>query len=176
MNLKGTSIFLRALEPEDLDYLYEVENNMSIWELSSTQTPYSQFVLKQYIERSLSADIYGLRELRLVICTHLNHSPIGLIDLFDFDPKNKRAGIGIVISDSQNRGLGYASEALELLIDYSFEVLDLHQLHCDILSENTNSLMLFQKFGFKEIGNKKDWIFDGQNYKDELLYQLINPK
>lgn len=176
MKLNGVTVVLRALEPEDLEYLYEVENNIAIWELSSTQTPYSQFVLKQYIERSLSADIYALRELRLVICKEEDRSPIGLIDLFDFDPKNKRAGIGIVISDEQNRGLGYASEALELLIDYSFKVVGLHQLYCNILSDNPNSIGLFQKFGFKEIGVKKDWIFDGQHYKDELLYQLIHTK
>lgn len=176
MKLNGATIALRALEPEDLDYLYEVENDSDIWELSSTQTPYSQFVLKQYLERSLSADIYALRELRLVICTKEDRSPIGLIDLFDFDPINKRAGIGILISDEQNRGLGYASEALELLIDYSFEVIGLHQLYCNILFDNPNSIHLFQKFGFEEIGVKKDWIFDGQHYKDELLYQLIRTK
>lgn len=176
MKLNGATVMLRALEPEDLDYLYEVENNMAIWELSSTQTPYSQFVLKQYIERSLSADIYALRELRLVICKNNDHSPIGFIDLFDFDPKNKRAGVGIVISEEQNRGLGYASEALELLINYSFEIIDLHQLYCNILSDNLNSISLFQKLGFKEIGTKKDWVFDGQHYKDELLYQLIRTK
>lgn len=176
MKLNGVTVALRALEPEDLTYLYEVENNIAIWELSSTQTPYSQFVLKQYLERSLSADIYALRELRLVICKKENRSPIGLIDLFDFDPVNKRAAMGILISDEQNRGLGYASEALELLIDYSFEIIGLHQLYCNILSDNPNSIRLFQKFGFEKIGIKKDWIFDGQNYKDELLYQLINPK
>jgi diamine N-acetyltransferase len=176
MKLNGVTVILRALEPEDLTYLYEVENNIAIWELSSTQTPYSQFVLKQYLERSLSADIYALRELRLVICKKEDRSPIGLIDIFDFDPINKRAGIGILISDEQNRGLGYASEALELLIDYSFEVIGLHQLYCNILFDNPNSIRLFQKFGFEEIGVKKDWVFDGQNYKDELLYQLIRTK
>lgn len=173
MKLQNKNIYLRSIEPEDLDFLYETENNPDIWELSNNQTPYSRFVLKQYIERTLSEDIYALKELRLVICKTDDDSKIGLIDLFDFDPKNKRAGVGILISDKKNRGLGYASEALQTLIDYSFEVLHLHQLFCNILFDNQESASLFMKHNFKEVGVKKDWIFDGEVYKDELFFQLI---
>ena len=174
MNLKQKNIYLRSLEPEDLDFLYETENNSDFWELGNVQTPFSKFALKQYLERSLSEDIYALRELRLVICKTEDNSPIGLIDLFDFDPKNKRAGIGIIISETENRNSGYGSESLELLIEYAFSVLNLHQLYCNILSDNQNSIDLFLKYNFNEIGIKKDWIFDGKNYKDELIFQLIN--
>lgn len=174
MKLKNKNIYLRSLEPEDLDFLYQVENNPDIWELSSNQTPYSKFALKQYIERTLSEDIYGLKELRLVICKTQDNATIGLIDLFDFNPKNKRAGIGILISDEKNRNSGYGSQALETLIDYAFDVLQLHQLYCNILSTNQKSINLFLKHNFKQIGVKKDWIFDGKNYKDEILFQLIS--
>lgn len=173
MKLQNKNIYLRSIEPEDLDFLYETENNPDIWELSNNQTPYSRFVLKQYIERTLSEDIYALKELRLVICKTEDDSKIGLIDLFDFDPKNKRAGVGILISDQKNRGLGYASEALQTLIEYSFGILQLHQLFCNILTDNEKSKLLFIKHNFKEIGVKKDWIFDGEVYKDELFFQLI---
>lgn len=173
MKLQNKNIYLRSIEPEDLDFLYETENNPDIWELSNNQTPYSRFVLKQYIERTLSEDIYALKELRLVICKTEDDSKIGLIDLFDFDPKNKRAGVGILISDQKNRGLGYASEALQTLIEYSFGILQLHQLFCNILTDNKESKSLFIKHNFKEVGVKKDWIFDGEVYKDELFFQLI---
>ena len=66
MTLKGQNIHLRALEPEDLDFLYEIENNESIWEVSNTQTPYSKWVLKQYLENA-HQDIYEAKQLRLVI-------------------------------------------------------------------------------------------------------------
>lgn len=173
MKLQNKNIYLRSIEPEDLDFLYETENNPDIWELSNNQTPYSRFVLKQYIERTLSEDIYALKELRLVICKTEDDSKIGLIDLFDFDPKNKRAGVGILISDQKNRGLGYASEALQTLIEYSFGILQLHQLFCNIPTDNKESKNLFIKHNFKEVGVKKDWIFDGEVYKDELFFQLI---
>ena len=176
MKLKSKNIYLRALEPEDLDFLCESENNSDLWELSNVQTPFSKFALKHYLERSLLEDIFALKELRLVICKTEDDLPIGLIDLFDFDPKNKRAGVGILISNQENRGSGYGSESLKILIDYTFEILQLHQLYCNILSDNQNSASLFLKHNFKQVGIKKDWIFDGINYKDELFFQLINEK
>ena len=97
MTLKGQNIHLRALEPEDLDFLYEIENNESIWEVSNTQTPYSKRVLKNYLENA-HLDIYEAKQLRLVIVFSKTNERFGCIDLFDFDAKNSRAGIGIIIS------------------------------------------------------------------------------
>jgi diamine N-acetyltransferase len=99
---------------------------------------------------------------------------LGLIDLFDFDPQNRRAGIGIVIQSIENRKQNIGSEALELLIKYAFHNLNLHQLYANIAAENTASIALFTKFGFEKIGVKKDWTLVSGSFKDEALYQLIN--
>jgi len=173
MILKNKNIYLRTLEPEDLDFLYKTENDPNVWHLSNTQTPFSRFSLNQYIERSLSEDIYALKELRLMICKANDSSSIGLIDLFDFDPKNKRAGIGILISNPDNRDLGYGSQAIETLIDYAFKVLNLHQLYCNIIADNKISIRLFSKYNFELVGIKKDWILHNETWKDEMFFQLI---
>lgn len=171
--LKGTTIYLRALEPEDLEFIYKIENNESIWEVSNTQTPYSRFLIRQYLENA-HQDIYEAKQLRLAICLNDTFEAVGLIDLFDFDPKNNRAGVGIVISSETNRNLGIGSEALQLVINYAFNQLQLHQLYANIGSDNEISLQLFTKFGFQRIGVKKDWIKVNNVFKDEILYQLIN--
>lgn len=173
--LKSNNINLRALEPEDLEFIYQIENDENIWEVSNTQTPYSKFLIKQYLENA-HQDIYEAKQLRLAICENSNNQVIGLIDLFDFDPKNSRAGIGIVIQQNENRSKGYGKEALELLINYSFSNLNLHQLYANIGSENEISKKLFTTFGFQKIGTKKDWILVNNNYQDEEIYQLINDK
>lgn len=175
ITLKGNKINLRALEPEDLDFVYSVENDESIWEVSNTQTPYSRFLIKQYLENA-QQDIYEARQLRLAICYNDSAEAIGLIDLFDFDPRNHRAGIGIVIQNQKDRGNGAGAEALELLVKYAFHQLNLHQLYANIGSNNQISLKLFTTFGFQKIGVKKDWNFLHGNYHDEELYQLINTK
>ena len=156
ITLKGTNIYLRALEPEDLEFVYAIENDENIWEVSNTQTPYSRFLVKQYLENA-HQDIYEAKQLRMAICQDEDFPALGLIDLFDFDPHNRRAGIGIVIQSIENRKQNIGSEALELLIKYAFHNLNLHQLYANIAAENTASIALFTKFGFEKIGVKKDW-------------------
>src|SRR6478609_9006590 len=115
ITLKGENIYLRALEPNDLEFVYEMENDQSIWEVSNTNTPYSRFLIRQYLENA-QQDIYEAKQLRLAICQDRHFPAIGLIDLFEFDPRNNRAGIGIVIQKDENRRQNIGSEALELLI------------------------------------------------------------
>ena len=173
ITLKGTTIYLRALEPEDLEFIYAIENNESVWEVSNTQTPYSRFLIRQYLENA-HQDIYEAKQLRLAICLNDTFEAVGLIDLFDFDPKNNRAGVGIVISSETNRNSGIGSEALQLVINYAFNQLQLHQLYANIGSDNEISLQLFTKFGFQKIGVKIYWNKINNQYEDEMLYQLIN--
>jgi len=173
--LKGQNIYLRALEPEDLEFVYAIENDETIWEVSNTQTPYSKFLIRQYLENA-HQDIYEAKQLRLAICKNEASETIGLIDLFDFDAKNKRAGVGIIIQNETNRNSGFGKEALSLVIDYSFKQLQLHQLYANIGTENSASLSLFATFGFQKIGVKKDWNLHNGKFADEALFQLINQK
>ena len=172
LNLQGKSIYLRALEPGDLDFLYTLENDTAIWEISGTKTPYARHVLKQY-RANAYMDIYEVKQLRLGICDKKDRL-IGLIDLFDFDPSHRRAGIGIVIRSDSDRNKGMGSEALQLLENYAFHVLDLRQLYANVGAENSASLHLFQKLGYQQAGIKKDWIRTGTGYQDEILLQKIN--
>ena len=168
--LKGKNIFLRALELEDINYLFSIENNEKYWSISDSQIPFSRYLLNRYLKNS-NMDIYEAKQLRLVI-TDFQNITIGLIDLFDIDFKNNRAGVAIIINEKM-RSKGFAREALELLIQYSKTHLSLHQLYCNILEDNSHSINLFKSVEFKQVGLKKDWIkFDGK-YKNELLLQLI---
>lgn len=169
--LKGQNIKLRALEPEDLDFLFQIENNESFWEISHTQAPFSKYLLKLYLENA-HLDIYEAKQLRLVIEENQTLNQVGMIDLFDFNPHHKRAGIGILIHP-EFQTKGFASEALKIVINYSFHHLNLHQLYANITSDNTNSINLFSKHSFKQTAIKEDWLLVNDSFKDELLFQLI---
>nr|WP_297307532.1 GNAT family N-acetyltransferase [uncultured Flavobacterium sp.] len=173
--LQGNLCYLRALEPEDLDFVFQVENDESLWEVSHTQVPFSKFVIRQYLENA-HLDIYEAKQLRLVIVSNETNLAVGLIDLFDFDPKNERVGMGIVISSSENRKLGYGNEAVKLLIDYVFNYLNVYQIYVNISTDNSASIKLFSNFGFEKIGVKKSWNKVGDIRKDEALFQLIKSK
>ncbi len=172
LELKGHRIFLRAIEPKDLDFLYPLENDTSLWEVSGTITPFSKDVLQLYLQNA-HRDIYDVKQLRMCICDANNEEVVGLIDVFDFDPKNKRAGLGIVVHKDDLRNKGFASEAIELLCNYVLKYLDLKQLYANVAEDNEVSVYLFEKLGFERVGVKKDWIFFNGVYKNEILFQKI---
>ncbi len=177
MNSSPT-IKLRAPELHDLDKIQAWENDKSLWHLSNTLLPFSQFSIEQYILGE-QEDIYSKKQARFIISlTNVDNEEIeivGAVDLFDFDPKNRRAGVGIIIEE-KCRDKGYANKALKQLIDYSFNILNLHQLYCSILSSNKASLNLFKRQHFSEIGVKKDWVLLNNTWQDEYILQLINKK
>ena len=169
--LENEKIILRAPELHDLELLFKWENDQRIWHLSQTLIPFSRFDIEQFILQG-NHDIYMEKQFRFMITSKEDQSLLGCIDLFDFDPHNSRVGIGILI-DEKHRQKGWASEALDVLIHYSFNQLKVHQLYCNVLSSNTESLNLFKRKHFSEIGVKKEWVFHEGKYQDEILLQLI---
>lgn len=174
MTLKKDNISFRAVEPTDIDVILNWENNPETWHLSNTLMPFSRFDIEQFVI-SASKDIFASKQLRLMIIQAEDNTKtaVGCIDLFDFDALHKRAGVGILI-DKNYRKQGIAGTAIDLLATYAFEILNLHQLYCNIESDNDISLKLFQDKGFKIIGLKKDWNQRSGKWIDEYLLQLIN--
>ncbi|MDX5422740.1 MAG: GNAT family N-acetyltransferase [Hymenobacteraceae bacterium] len=170
MFLKSDHTYLRALEPTDLDFLYTLENDSTVWHVGNTLTPYSKFVLEQYLENA-ALDIYTIKQLRLVIC-RLDHQAIGTIDLFDFDPLHRRAGVGIMIA-ADHRGNGHATEALELLLNYCRHTLQLHQVYCSVTATNLPSIHLFTKADFQQVGVRKEWLRTPDGWEDVVEFQKL---
>jgi len=164
-------LIFRALEPEDLDFLFELENNPEVWRVSETIAPISRDTLRKFIASSY-LDITQTHQARFIIVSLENNSAIGNIDLFDYDSINRRIGIGILIS-KKYRGNHYSKDALELVMDYCFNVLFVHQIYCNIQKKNTVSLNLFQQLGFKIIGLKKEWYLSDNKWEDEYLLQKL---
>ena len=173
--LTGTNVRLRALEPKDVDLLFEMENDTSVWQVSSTLAPYSKFQLEQYVLNAPN-DVYTNHQLRLMIDLLdpvKGNQTAGAVDIYDLDPLHQRAGVGILIIEPfRNKGIG--NQAMEILISYAFTTLRLNQLFCNISNDNEPSIRLFKKLGFQLCGVKKEWLRDGEFWKDELMFQLLS--
>lgn len=171
--LKKGNIELRAIEPEDVEFILEMENDTSLWHLSNTNNPFSRFDIEQYIMLT-DKDVFSAKQLRFIIdySGKEKTQAIGAIDVFDFDAHNRRAGIGISITKDQ-RKKGYAGIALDILINYMFNQLSLNQIYCNIGEDNIESIGLFMSRGFKEAGNKKEWKLRNNKWFDELFFQLF---
>jgi diamine N-acetyltransferase len=164
-------IFLRAVEPDDLELIYEWENDTSLWELSNTRAPFSRFVLAQYL-KDAGRDVFEQKQVRLIILADGNR-PVGAVDLFDIDFFHQRAGIGILIHKTGDRHHGYASDALKAIEQYVTETLGIRQLYANISEDNSNSIELFQKAGYNLTGIKKKWLNTFSGWKDEWFFQKI---
>ncbi|MGQ8335862.1 GNAT family N-acetyltransferase [Sunxiuqinia sp. A32] len=169
--LQYGKVKFRPLEPEDLELLYQWENDPAIWKVSNTLVPFSRYILKQYIAES-HRDIFEAKQMRLIIEDE-NAKVVGAIDLFDFDPMHQRAGIGILIYEQEDQGKGLAFDSLQLIIQYARNILGLHQLYANITIDNMASIHLFEKANFKLVGTKKDWIKSADGWLDERLYQTL---
>lgn len=172
IKLEGKTVRLRALEPEDVDILYAWENDPRVWSVSDTLAPYSKETMRKFIADQ-QYDICRTGQLRLVISRVDDLAPVGLVDIFDFDPLNLRAAVGILIYADEYRRRGYASEALDLVAGYASEVLGLHQLYCNVGADNNLSIKLFQNKGFERTGIRRDWLRRKNGWEDEILLQRI---
>lgn len=163
---------LRALEPDDVELLYRWENDAGTWKVSNTHAPLSKYMLANYIKSS-DRDIWESKELRLIIETS-EGNPVGSVELFDFDPYHLRAGTGIIICDTDERRKGFASRALEILINYAFNELGIYQLYANVAESNLPSIELFTKLGFVHTGTKTNWLrLPGKGWENELLFQKV---
>jgi len=163
-------ITLRAIEPEDLDLLYRIENDVRLWNVGTSNVPYSRYVLHDYVAHATN-DIYADRQVRMMIDNELGQT-VGIVDLVNFDPANRRAELGLVILNDYRRQ-GYAMATLEQIHDYAIRILHLHQLYVYIDECNEASLSLFRKVGYTASGHIPDWLFDGEHYHDALLFQHV---
>jgi len=183
-------IKLRKLEPSDLPFLYQWENDASVWADGSNHNPLSQQDLRDYIE-STTGDIYKDGQLRLIIhsssesvCQQSGLSgeaglssispqdglTLGCIDLFDFDPRNRRAAIGMYIAP-EYRGQGVGKEALRLLEEYAFGFLHLRVLYAVISTKNTACITLYRHAGYTESSVLPNWTLES----DAVIFTSFRP-
>lgn len=167
--LDNERLSLRAVEPEDLEKLYRWENDAALWNVGNTRQPYSKFALKQYIAQ-IEKNIYETGQLRLMIIEKDGNATVGTVDLFDFDAHHSRVALGLYV-DKAYQGKGIAKSALELIENYVFNFLHIHQLYCHISKSNTASRLMFEKQGYETNGILKQWVRTVDGYDDIIVFQ-----
>ncbi len=166
-------VVLRAVEPEDLDILYRYENNQDLWAVGSTLAPYSRKQIHDYVA-AYSADIFAERQLRLMITDVENGQTVGTVDLTDFSPADMRAQVGIMIDEPYQR-MGYGTAALQQLVTYARDILQLHQLYAMVPEGNSASMRLFKSIGFSTSGRLRSWLRRQGAFADVIILQMLFP-
>lgn len=162
---------LRAVEPTDAVQLYRIENKSDEWWLGSNLAPFSRATLEHYAAGK--HDLYADLQLRLMIDVKGNPDIcVGAVDLYQLDPRNRRAGVGIAIEEHERRN-GHGLAALTLLSDYAFGHLGLHQIWAEVPASNGESVALFQRAGFEQKGHLSQWVWSGTEWHDALWMHKI---
>ena len=174
MILRDNRIFMRSPEPQDVDFLYNLENNTEIWAVSTNMEPYSRTQIETYIKEN-PHDLFTYRQVRFVICRTQDSAPVGTADLTDIDFMHRRAEIGLAILD-KFRGNGFSASALTLLEEYAQKNLQLNSLHAIMLADNNICANLFISHGYTLSGTLKEWIWNSGRYSDAHIYQKILKK
>lgn len=170
MIIQGDSIRLRQASDRDVDAIYNWENDVEHWFVSDTVAPYSREEILQFVQSA--NDIFLDGQMRLII-ENLEGELVGCIDFFAFDLKNKRVGLGILI-DAAYRGHGFGKEAVKLAYTYAFESLEVHSVFAEVAETNIGSQKIFIASGFAHTATKLDWLWDGQEFQNQLVFQKIN--
>lgn len=165
------SVGLRALEPTDLDLLYEIENDPSVWDVTSSPSPWSRWALRQYLE-SQPADIAQTGQLRLVVEADGDNTGMGLVDLFAYDPLQRRAEVGIAIRRSARRThVGLA--ALVALQRYAKDHLHLRLIYAKIRSADEACHGLFAAAGYRRVATLPQWHLTADGAVDVDVLTLV---
>ncbi len=170
-NIQGSRVVLRAVEPSDVDYLYEWENDVELWGVSGTIAPFSHHTIAQFVEAQ-QVDIFISRQMRLMICRAEDGVAVGALDIFEFDPLHRRAGVGILVERASRR-LGYAADALLTFERYAADLLALRLLWCNVEEDNRASLSLFRSLGYETIGVKRNWNITPEGFSSEIMMQRL---
>ena len=168
--LKDEMISLRAPEPEDLELMYVMENDTTLWSIGNATLPYSRYTLREYLEQSRQ-DLFAEHQARFIIELE-NGEAAGMIDLADFDPLNSRAEVCIGLL-GKHRSKGIATRALTLLCNYAFKKLHINQLYAFIPDWNEESFRLFEKNGFKKSALLQQWQRTENGFGNVFLVQKL---
>lgn len=174
--LHSNRLHLRALEPSDADFMYEVENDADAWRYSDTIAPLSRRILRDYA-LTYDADPFTAGQLRLIIMEEKSKTPVGIVDLYDVSQRHQRAFIGIYIC-KDFRGKGYADETIKLIEDYAHNSLHLHQLGAKVEEGHAKAEKLFLNREYELLGNLKDWLSspDGKFVDMRIYAKKLNNK
>lgn len=158
------------MEPEDLEVLFEIENDERDWNVGVTNVPYSKSLLLDYITNA-SGDIYADKQVRLMIENGENVT-VGIVDLINFSPSHLRAELGIVIKN-EFRHRGYGVSVVRKVCEYCRNVLHLHQIYAIVPKNNVSCSKMLESVGFQRNMVLKEWLFNGKSYDDAQLFQIF---
>jgi RimJ/RimL family protein N-acetyltransferase len=169
--LVGSRCYLSPPEPEDAERWAAFENDLRV-ALPLGDEAYSSISVER--ERENIAGLARGGDPVFSIVDLETDETIGRCMLFSINPVGRSAMLGIMIGDPRFRGRGYGGEAIRLLLDYGFNLLNLHSVMLGVFEFNTPAIRCYQKAGFREIGRRREVCAIGGRFYDGILMDILD--
>ncbi len=167
--LIGEKCYLSPICIEDADQYIEWINDLEV--SKNLMMSSSQITLEK--EKEILSNMSKNQSQVFGIIDKANDELIGNCSLFSIDHKNGKAEFGIFIGDKSYWNKGFGMEATKLIIDYGFNILNLHNIWLEVYSFNKRAIKSYEKAGFKFLGKRREAkIINGKKY-DEIYMDIL---
>jgi len=165
----GEKTRLRAIERADIPLFVRWFNDPEVLGFLSMYLPMSEAAEEQWFERQLADS----KSLVFVIET-MDGTPIGNLGFCEIDQKNRHAWFGISICEAGYRDRGFGTDALDTLLKFAFEEMNLNRVALRVLDYNHRAIRCYEKVGFKREGRLRQSHFSKGRYVDELVMGILS--
>lgn len=166
--LVGENIYLSPRNTEDYEKFTEWLNDFE----TTDYTGRSSIVMtleaeKKYLEEN------SFPEAAFLIVVKDNDTMIGTVALEKINHINRTATLGIFIGDKEYRNKGYGTEAINLILDYGFNYLNLNNIELAVMEFNERAIKCYNKCGFKEYGRRRKCKYINGKYYDSIYMDIL---
>ena len=167
--LESENVYLRPVEQEDMERMYEAQQNAEIRRLTGSKDVFSRDDIDQYYERIRSDE----NRVDFAICLKGTEEAIGDITLMNISQSDRNGITRIAINEQTHFGQGYGTEAMNLMLDFAFGNLNLHRVQLDVISYNERAIKSYEKAGFKVEGRIRDELYYDFKYHDSIIMGIL---
>ena len=165
----GDKVYLRPLEMEDIDSFILWLNDEEVRQYLTRTSPLNRIREREFVENLYKDE----REIVLGIVLKENDQLIGNIALHRISIPYRQSGLGIVIGEKTCWSKGYGTEALNLMLRYGFDQLNLHRIYLTVLSFNARAIHTYEKVGFIKEGVFREHMYRNGKYHDVYYMGIL---
>lgn len=168
----GKLVKLRAYKEEDIEFATEFINDEETKKFLCIGIPFPMTKVEEESwvkSRKAGADFtydFAIENLG-------NGKYIGGCSINQTDLKNRNCTIGIMIGDKACWSKGYGTDALNILVKFIFEELNMEKVKLSVFEFNERAKKCYEKIGFKEEGILKKEIYRNGKYYDEIIMAIF---
>jgi RimJ/RimL family protein N-acetyltransferase len=170
--IAGDRIVLRAWEREDARARWEADQTADPTEvrLRDWHEPPKSLQQREAEYDAREADESGAT---LAFIIEAEGQPVGDVNLFSIDQRNRSAALGLSIWRPEHRDRGYGTDAIRALLRWAFRELNLHRVELSVDPGNARAVHVYEKLGFTPEGRRRESAFSNGGYVDELLMGIL---